>query len=310
MAAILVIKHGALGDVVLATGAMAAIKQRHADDQVTLLTTRPFAKLLAQSEWFCDIVVDDQPNLLKPLRLFSLLRRLAKRRFAFVYDLQTSQRTSMYFALWPRPRPRWSGVAKGCSCPDRQPGREQVHATARLRGQVAQAGITQVPPPRVDFLQGDVHDLAPDQPFALLVPGCAPHRPDKRWPASHYGELANYLLALGLRPVLIGTAAEADALRQIKAICPDALDLGGRTDFGQIAELARRARLAVGNDTGPMHLIAAAPCPVLTLFSGASTPERSAPGWPDEPWIKREPLTALGVDEVAAALPRMDRAGD
>ena len=305
MAEILVIKHGALGDVVLATGAMQAIRRHHLHDRITLLTTRPFAKFLEPSGWFAEFVVDDQPTLWTPFRLLALLRRLGKRRFVMVYDLQTSQRTGMYFALWPRPRPRWSGIAKGCSHPDRDPQRTQIHTVARLKGQLAQAGIKDVPPPRVDFLKGDIAALAPAEPFALLVPGCAPHRPDKRWPAVHYGELANYLLALGMRPVLIGTAAEADAIKAILEVCPDALDLGGKTDFGQIAALARRAKLAVGNDTGPMHLIAAAPCPVLTLFSGASTPERSAPGWPGEPWLRREPLTALGLDEVTAALPRV-----
>ncbi|WP_035485139.1 glycosyltransferase family 9 protein [Geminicoccus roseus] len=304
MAEVLVIKHGALGDVVLATGAMQAIVAAHPGHRFTLLTTAPYAKFLEPAGWFAEMVIDDRPTVWTPIRLFRMVRRLAAGRFAMVYDLQTSRRTELYFSLWPRPRPRWSGIAKGCSHPDRQPDRERIHTVARLAGQLAQVGITEVPPPRVDFLRGDVSTLVPDGPFALLVPGCAPHRPDKRWPASHYGELAVYLTALGIRPVLIGTAAEADALKEIRAACPEALDLGGRTSFGQIAELARRACFAVGNDTGPMHLIAAAPCPVLTLFSGASTPERSAPGWPDEPWLQREPLSALGVDEVAAALPR------
>lgn len=305
MAGILVIKHGALGDVVLATGAMQAIARHHAGHRITLLTTAPYARFLQPSGWFSDMVIDDRPTLWTPVRLFRLVRRLASERFAMVYDLQTSRRTALYHSLWPRPRPRWSGIAKGCSHPDRQADRDRIHAVARLQGQLAQAGIVDVPPPRVDFLDGDLAGLAPEGPFALLVPGCAPHRPDKRWPASHYGALAVHLVALGIRPVLIGTAAEADAIKTIREECPEALDLGGRTGFGQIAALARRALFAVGNDTGPMHLIAAAPCPVLTLFSGASTPKRSAPGWPDEPWLQREPLRALGVDEVAAVLPRI-----
>jgi ADP-heptose:LPS heptosyltransferase len=304
MAEILVIKHGALGDVVLATGAMQAIVRHHQGDRITLLTTEAYARLLQPSGWFANIIVDDRPTLWTPIRLCRLLRRLAAQRFSMVYDLQTSKRTSMYFSLWPRPRPRWSGIAKGCSHPDLQPNREKIHTVARLKGQLAQAGIADVPPSRLDFLEGDVTGLAPSSAYALLVPGCAPHRPDKRWPASHYAQLAVYLVACGIRPVLIGTASEATALEAIKSECPDAIDLGGRTTFGQLASLARRAVFAVGNDTGPMHLIAAAPCSVLTLFSGASAPARSAPGWPEEPWLQREPLSALGVDEVLAALPR------
>ena len=306
MAEILVIKHGALGDVVLATGAMQAIVRHHPGDRITLLTTLPYAKLLQPSGWFADIVVDEQPTLWTPIRLFGLIRRLARRRLAMVYDLQTSTRTAMYYALWPRRKPRWSGIAKGCSHPDLQPDRATIHTVPRLAGQLAQAGITDVPPPRVDFLRGDVAAILPGRPFALLVPGCAPHRPDKRWPATRYAELAVYLVACGVRPVLIGTAAEADALKTIADECPEALDLGGRTSFGQIAELARRARFAVGNDTGPMHLAAVMGAPCLVLFSAESDPALTAPRTLDGGWatVLREPdLADLTLDRVAAALP-------
>ncbi len=56
-----------------------------------------------------------------------------------------------------------------------------------------------------------------------------------------------------------------------------ARDLTGRTDFAQIAVLGARATLAVGNDTGPMHLIAAAGAPTLVLFSAASDPALCGP---------------------------------
>ena len=82
------------------------------------------------------------------------------------------------------------------------------------------------------------------------------------------------------------------------------IDLTGRTDFADLAAIARRARFAIGGDTGPMHLIAAAGCPVLTLFGPASDPHRSAPGWPAGRWLRREPLAALMAGEVLAELDR------
>ncbi|HET6518360.1 MAG TPA: glycosyltransferase family 9 protein, partial [Geminicoccaceae bacterium] len=213
-------------------------------------------------------------------------------------------RTGWYFRLLGRPRPEWSGVAPGCSHPDRNPRRVEVHTLERLAEQLRQAGIPHVPPPVLDFLDADLGPFGLPDGIALLVPGSAPHRPDKRWPAERYGELARALAERrGLTPVLIGTAAEADALGRIRAACPEARDLGGRTGFAEIAALARRAHFAVGNDTGPMHLIAAAGCPVLTLFSAASDPRRAAPGGPDAAWLQREPLAELSVEEVLAALP-------
>ncbi|WP_407925499.1 glycosyltransferase family 9 protein, partial [Geminicoccus flavidas] len=111
MAGILVIKHGALGDVVLATGAMQAIVRHHPGERISLLTTAPYARLLEPSGWFAEMIVDERPTLWTPLKLASLVQRLARQHFAMVYDLQTSRRTALYYALWPRPKPRWSGIA-------------------------------------------------------------------------------------------------------------------------------------------------------------------------------------------------------
>ena len=51
-----------------------------------------------------------------------------------------------------------------------------------------------------------------------------------------------------------------------------ARDLTGQTSFGDLADLGRAAVMAIGNDTGPMHLLAAAGCPSLVLFSRDSDP--------------------------------------
>ena len=70
----------------------------------------------------------------------------------------------------------------------------------------------------------------------------------------------------------------------------------------QIAALARSAYRAVGNDTGPMHMIAAAGCPSVVLFSGVSDPKLTAPRGPEMQILQQESLLAMRVDEVAAAL--------
>ena len=95
------------------------------------------------------------------------------------------------------------------------------------------------------------------------MPGSSPHRPVKRWPIEHYRELAAILTERGMAPMVIGAATERDLARAV----PGAIDLTGRTDFAQLTSLARAARIAIGNDTGPMHLLAAAGCSSVVLFS-------------------------------------------
>ncbi len=300
---ILVIMHGAFGDFVLAFGPFQAIRRHHAGAYIVLLTTPPFVDLARHSPWFDEVWCDDRPPLWRPGQWLPLRRRLIGGGFGRVYDLQTSDRTGWYLRLFPRrARPEWSGIAPGCSHRHVNPERRRMHAVEVQAEQLAVAGIAEVPAPDLAWLDADISAFAPAPPFALLVPGGSAHRPEKRWPAERYADLARRLDAAGLRPVLVGAAAEADILARIAAAVPAAANLCGRTGFGEIAALARAARLAVGNDTGPMHLIAAVGCPALTLFSRASDPRRSAPRGPRATALRRDDLAGLEPEPVWQAL--------
>ncbi len=417
---ILVLKLGALGNIVLSLAAFAAIRQHHPDGRITLLTTAPYAGWMADAPWFDRVLTDTRPAWWDLRGVRRLRRMLRDGHFDRVYDLQTSSRSSHYFRLFPRAsRPEWSGIAPGCSHPDRDPERNHIHDIDRQHGQLRQAGIADIPPADLSWCRGDIARFALPRRFALLVPGSAPHRPVKRWPAAHYRVLADWLIRQGIAPVVVGTAGEhvlADAIcagashagtthagathageihagtthagathtgaihdgaihagatytgaihagttraatthagathagainagtthaatthagaTHAGAIHAGAIqagslmdvggtiaqgtgttiegafarDLTGRTSFGDLAELGRAATLAVGNDTGPMHLLAAAGCPSLVLFSGDSDPAlcvpRAPPGALPVRVLRRDDLATLTPDEVIADL--------
>ena len=278
---ILVIKLGALGDVVLAFAPFAAIRAHHPDAHLTLLTTAPFLGLASASPWFDAVALDTRPPFWN-LRGLRRLRRLLS-GFDLVYDLQTSGRSGRYHRL--AGRPPWSGIAPGCSLPDRDPDRDRLHTRRRQAGQLAQAGIPAVPDADLSWLsaQGATapaslqSTLPPSARLALLAPGAAPHRPAKRWPVERFGALASRLAAAGMTPVVVGASIDAPLADAIRRVCPAALDLTGRTTLLELGRLASRAALAVGNDTGPMHLAAAMGCSCLVLFSAESDPALTAP---------------------------------
>ncbi len=314
MSRILVIKLAALGDVVQAFPAFAHIRTAHPQAEITLLTTPPYAPLVAASAYFDRIETDGRPGELGGT--LAMLRRLRAAHYDRVYDLQTSTRSSAYFyALWPNP-PEWSGISPGCSHPHRNSRRDFMHTLERQTEQLKDAGVWgdapvergASPAPDLSFMLADPSpERQPEHfglsmPYALLVPGASAHRPAKRWPARCYGELARRLAARGLEAAVIGGLAEAEIGRTISAIAPGVKDLTGHTDYAQIAGLGARAALAVGNDTGPTHLIAAAGAPTLALFSAESDPALCAPRGPRVELLSEVRLADLSVERVEKAL--------
>jgi ADP-heptose:LPS heptosyltransferase len=300
---VLVIKHGALGDIVQILGAARAIREHHPGARITLLTTPPYAEFMESCPWFDEIWVDRRPTLWRPLALLRLRRKLREAAFGRVYDLQTSERTSGYFRMiGPGPRPQWSGIAPGCSHPQDNPERNNLHTLDRQDDQLRRAGIVSVPLPDLGWAAEILPGFEASRPFVLLVPGGSAHRPDKRWPVAAYAALAGRIAAAGLVPVVIGGTIERPLAGEIRRLCPMAVDLTGLTSFGQIVWLGQTARHAVGNDTGPMHLIAVAGCASTVLFSSASDPALTAPRGRRVIVLRRAVLADLSVEEVAATL--------
>jgi ADP-heptose:LPS heptosyltransferase len=305
---ILVIKLGALGDVVQAMGAAQAIRAYHRDAEIVVLTTESYAGLLRRAPYFDAVWIDGRPR--DPAGLWRLARRLREACFDRVYDLSTRQRSALYFWLMRRSRwlagggPEWSGIVRFASHrqPD-TPERRRMHTLDREADQLRWAGIPgPVPGPDLSWAATDVSRFALPADYVLLIPGGAPHRPEKRWPLAHFIALAERIAVAGSTPVVIGGPGERDLGAAIAAAVPQARDLTGQTEFGDIVALGRFARRAIGNDTGPMHLAVVGGAPATVLYSAASDPALTAPRGSDVVILHRDDLAALTVDEVAATL--------
>lgn len=264
---ILIIKQGALGDVIMATALIAAIQRAHPGATFSLLTTPAFAPLF-----------EDWPALevqAFPRRgwaaTVAMLRFIRRAHFDRVYDLQGNDRTGLLCALsgirervgnhtrYPythHPRDRWAG---------------QCHIFERMNEMLMAAGIAPAEPrpvlPCPPAAAADVaaflaqHALSPRR-FVLLHAGASPTRQDKCWPG--FSELAARLEARGLRALWLG--AGSDRTRNAELAARHGIDATDRFSIPQLAELARQARFAVTNDSGPMHACAAAGVPVFGLF--------------------------------------------
>jgi len=300
---ILVIKLGALGDFVQAMGPAAAIRAHHAGAEITLLTTASFAELARAAPYFNRVWIDERAGPLDLLALWRLRAQLRGGDFERVYDLQTSARSSWYYHLMgPGARPQWSGIAHGASHPHANPKRDFMHTLDRQADQLRLAGIATVPPLDLSWAKRDITRFSLPARFVLLVPGGAPHRPEKRWPLENYAALARLIMVRGATPVVVGGKDEVALGAAIMAACPTAVDLTNQTSFFDIVGLGASALAAIGNDTGPMHLIVAAGSPATVLYSSASDPALTQPRGKEVTILRRTNLAMLTVDEVAATL--------
>jgi ADP-heptose:LPS heptosyltransferase len=285
---ILVIKLSAVGDFVLAFPAFERIRAAHPGAHITLLTTPPFESLARSSPFFDRVEVDGRPT--NPFAWLALVLRLRSEKYARVYDLQNTGRTNLIFQALRPFAPEWSGTASGASHRHRNPDRMKMHALERQAQQLEIAGIwpdaptrpLSAAPPDISWILARSPAARPmtstnPRPVVLLIPGSSAHRTEKRWPIEHYAKLAEQLSAEGFDIVIIGALQESELARTIQRRATRARDLTGRTDFAAIATLGARAALAIGNDTGPVHLIAASGAPTIVLFSSASDPAISGP---------------------------------
>lgn len=262
---ILIIKHGALGDVVQTLGKMQELKRENPEARFTLMTMKPFVPMADQAGVFADYIVDNRRSLFNMKETCRVLGSVLAGRFSRIYNFQFSQRTRIYRRLLrllaPKGEYRWYESSTGL-----------CHTITKCRRwgigceRVAPAAM---PTATTDlrFMHGEgLHFDKLPQRFVLLIPGCSPQHPYKRWSTENYRELVRRLAERGIQAVVLGTKAEA---AEAAAICegnPSVVNMVGLTSLLDVPQVALRALAVVGNDTGPSHMAAFTGVFTLAIF--------------------------------------------
>ncbi|MBX3495597.1 MAG: glycosyltransferase family 9 protein [Parvibaculum sp.] len=302
---VLVIKHGAFGDVIQAEGALRDIRANHAYAHIAVLTTPAYRGLIARAPFIDEVIVDARAPRWRLDAMWRLRKMLRAGRFDMIYDLQNSSRTAFYFR-WMLNGIRWSGTAKGCSHPHRAAQPKKIRTLDRLAGQLADAGleIRHTLEPDISWLADDVSALLDKagarKPYIVLVPGCSTRHPQKRWP--HYDRLAAALIADGHEVVLAPGPDEMELAKTIPGI--KLTDTHGLLSWYELAGVFKNAEFVVGNDTGPSHLASHIGTPGLALFGSYSPAERTGIARENFGVIEVEDLSALTVERVLTEVKR------
>lgn len=267
-ARILIIKWGALGDVVVSSPHIRTILEAHREAEPALLTAPAFAPLFAGHPRL-EVVAFPRKGA---RAMWSAQRWVRDQRFAAVYDLQGSNRSRILTLLSGAPKrvglgPRWIYTHRPAGDDVRE------HIFLRLNRLLEGAGLPAAEPrprlwPAAAERQAVQDRLTAEglaaRPFALLHAGSSARWPSKRWEAEHFAALARGIEAAGVAVLWIGGPDEAELNRTLAAQA--GRDMTGAFSIPGLTELASRARFAVVNDSGPMHLLSAADIPVYAFF--------------------------------------------
>lgn len=272
---VLIIKLGALGDMIIASPIIKQILKHHAVDEVCLMTTTPFKDLF--SEWQqLKIKSVERGGLIGTVKQIHWLRGQG---FERIYDLQSNDRTSLLCAL--------SGVGYRAGNHPRYPYHVhpeskyigQCHSFERLNEIVAAAGLEKARPepclPVSDDCRTKVtqwlnqHSLKPKS-FALLHAGSSKQHKQKRWPS--FDMLAAGIENNGKKVVWIGGSDDIELNQQLSK--KTGIDSSKQFSIAELVALGEQAGFAVTNDSAPMHILSCCGIPVFGLF-GPTNPLRT-----------------------------------
>ena len=198
MSNILIIKHGSLGDIAQASGAIQDIFDFHKGDNIYLLTTKPYFNLFKKNPHLKDTILDKRLSRFNLIYLFSLMRELKKYKFQKVFDLQNSSRSSFYKRiLFPSADSTiWSSSETTLPKDQSKVEFDKKPVLDRFKHQLDTSGLTTNKTMLPDFKWACSNIDSIKKKFGLnkyiiLFPFCSPHLQIKKWP--NYNELINLI---------------------------------------------------------------------------------------------------------------------
>ena len=277
MSNILIIKHGSLGDIAQACGAIQDISEYHKNDQIHLLTTKPYFDLFKKNPFINNVILDKRLSKFNLIYLYSIMKKLKKLNFQKVYDLQNSSRTKFYknILLSKINVNRWSSSETTLPSGKSKEEFDKVPVLDRFEHQLKFSGVltNHTMKPNFSWARSNIDEIksAYDlKNYIILFPFCSTHLVQKKWP--HYNELIDLIknkFQNQFKIVIAPGPSEINEAKQINAIC--VLDNGASLDISQLSSLISDSSFVIANDTGPAHMAAHLNAKGVTLFGQHTT---------------------------------------
>tara|TARA_B100000282_G_scaffold191307_1_gene139487 strand:- start:1244 stop:2185 length:942 start_codon:yes stop_codon:yes gene_type:complete len=301
MSNILIIKHGSLGDIAQASGAIQDISEFHKDDDVYLLTTKPYFELFKNNPYLKAVILDKRLSRFNLIYLFTLMRIIKKYRFAKVFDLQNSSRTSFYKRiLFPNANHIiWSSSETTLPNDKKKEEFDKNPVLDRFKHQLEFSGIKTNKTMFPDFTWActNIDKIKIEyslNKYIVLFPFCSPHLKIKQWPYyNKFIELVKNNFNNEYKIIIAPGPLEIPIANEISAI--SVLNNEKALTISELATLIKNSSFVLANDTGPAHMAAHLGVKGLTLFGSHTTAHKVS--------IERENFKAIQVSDLNKLTP-------
>ena len=257
MSNILIIKHGSLGDLIQANGAIEDIKRSNSKSLIVLLTSSNYSDLMSRCPYIDEILVDMRLPRWNLLYLYKLKKKLSTYNFTHVFDLQNSNRTKFYHKYLLN-LPKWSSTETILETGQLKSDFDKEPVLERMKIQLQKSGIKteKVNKPNLNWAVTNIRNITKnyfDRKYILIFPFCSTKLVAKKWP--YYSVLVSQLKAKYSNKYEIVVAPGPDEIKESKSLnVQTVLSHGKALNLIQLISLIKNASFIIANDTGPAHI--------------------------------------------------------
>ena len=277
MSNILIIKHGSLGDLIQANGAIKDIKKFHSNRKVFLLTTQPYSIFMSECPYLDGVLIDKRLPRWNLFYLNNLKKTLLKYDFSKVFDLQNSNRTKFYKRFIIK-NVEWSSTESALEPGQKKSDFNKDPVLDRMEIQLKKSGIETEFTKNIDLswaVENTSHLVKKytNREYILLFPFCSPKLKNKKWP--YYKELIQKLKQEFKNKYSVLIAPGPNEIEEANKLnAKVVLENNEHVTLKTLVSLINSAKLIISNDTGPAHIASHLDKKGLVLFGSHTSAKK------------------------------------
>ena len=294
---VVVIKHGSIGDFVMAFRAMRSIREHFSSSHITLVTTNLINKLFSQIPFFDKIIIDERKSI---FNTFNYVNHLKKINADLVIDLQNSKRTQFYHLITRifNPKIVINSSRKFSHLRYNIPNHGSEHVIEGLKNQLDLLNIEHKSISDINWLRKKDFINPIKKKFVLLIPGTSQNGSKKQWSSKNFSKLSQLINDLDFEVVISGTPNDRETIKYILSQAPKIINLEQYSDFPNFINLCDRASVIISVDTGPAHIAAYSNTPLIWIIKSSSYSITNKPFSRNTYMIEAEDMNSIKVDDV------------